>query len=132
MPDDFIKSLWLQRLPSDMRQIISATEGDLTQMSKVADKIFEVSDSSSASEITTKSLNVNIQTQIDDINKRFKNLENNFNRSRSSSRNRGQFRRSRSRSKSRQRVFDKYWYHYKYGDQAKKCVQPCNFKKSEN
>lgn len=40
--DDFIKTLWLQRLPSDMQTILSISAESLDNLAKMADKIAEV------------------------------------------------------------------------------------------
>ncbi|GFQ96066.1 hypothetical protein TNCT_579691 [Trichonephila clavata] len=40
--EDVLKVLWLQRLPVAMLQILSICNEDLTGLTKVADKIFEV------------------------------------------------------------------------------------------
>lgn len=42
--DDFLKSLWLQRLPANVRAILQASNANLSELAKLADKICEVSD----------------------------------------------------------------------------------------
>ncbi|GFQ90223.1 uncharacterized protein TNCT_36671 [Trichonephila clavata] len=40
--DDFLKTLWLQRLPSEMQSILSVSSETLENLAKLADKIAEV------------------------------------------------------------------------------------------
>ncbi|GFV68681.1 hypothetical protein TNCV_2170521 [Trichonephila clavipes] len=40
--DDFLKTLWLQQLPSEMQSILSVSSQTLQNLAKLADKIAEV------------------------------------------------------------------------------------------
>lgn len=125
--DDILKQLWMQRLPSQMKAILSVSEDRLEKLATMADKICDCSDTeihavSSASE--------NRMSRLDNIERRLESLCNKmeaFGGSRSKSRATGK----RNRSKSSHRK-DKplCWYHFKFGEKAKKCVTPCNFKQS--
>lgn len=128
MTDDVVKSLWLQRLPSNIRAIVSAVTGDSMQMAIVADKIFEVTDFGTVAEVAYKDREENaatnrMQQQIDELTNKLAKFQH---RQRSRSRARGE----RDRSKSKQREFENCWYHFRYGDRATKCREPCNFKKN--
>lgn len=129
MTDDVVKSLWLQRLPNNVRAIVSTIPGDSSQMATVADKIFEVSDVGTISEATydrkEKTTTIDrMQQQIDELTKKLAKFEHRRDRSRS---------KENIRSKSKQREFENCWYHFRYGERATKCREPCNYKnKSEN
>ncbi|GBM46297.1 hypothetical protein AVEN_87993-1 [Araneus ventricosus] len=47
VPEDLLKNLWLQRLPTAVQQILAVSTGDLDALAKMADKVLEVTDSSS-------------------------------------------------------------------------------------
>ncbi|GBN32525.1 hypothetical protein AVEN_222664-1, partial [Araneus ventricosus] len=47
VPEDLLKNLWLQRLPTAVQQILAVSTGDLEALAKTADKVLEVTDSSS-------------------------------------------------------------------------------------
>lgn len=53
--DEFLKTLWMQRLPEQTRAIISASTGDLTALATLADKVEEVSNSGRISNINNSS-----------------------------------------------------------------------------
>lgn len=144
--DDFLKKLWLNRLPNLISiALIPQSEGELETLLSTADKIWEaMSSSNSVSALhNAPSSTANGSNRIEDgrfsrLEKEMQSLRHmisslNFNqrnsrsRSRENNENRSQIRNSRSNSRRRQ--FDRRgslcWYHFKYGDQAQKCVQPC-------
>lgn len=127
--DDLLKTLWIQRLPTTTKAILSVSDDKVDKLAIMADKIHDQSDSVSINGVSVKS---------DD---RIALLENKFEelifkidalaigsqrRPRSSSRNSGQ---NRNRSPSSNSFC---WYHYKFGSRATKCRLPCSFKSSEN
>lgn len=125
---DFLKSLWLQRLPQQTQAILSVSTESLPKQAALADKIAQVADHSAnvcsiaSSSPTTSSL----QKEIHALSQKIDGLI----RSRSRSRGRSTTRqRSNSRSNSSR---DLCWYHFKFQDKAKKCTKPCNFKNTEN
>ena len=137
---DFLKTLWLQRLPVNMQQILSISSGSLDELSLIADKIGEVSESRgevAAAHVPDRGSNTSLgdssseleklKAQIETLQTSVKRLsrgqDRDFrNRTRRSSR-------SASRGPSREKPY--CWYHYKFKDQAKNCVQPCRYN-SEN
>lgn len=141
--DDFLKGLFIQRLPAHVRAILaSLNECNLQTLANTADKILESSKSfevaavsTSSSESSNEILVTSLAQQVLELStmmkKLMENLESNH-RSRSPYRN---FRRdsSRSRSRSRTQSKDFCWYHNKFGDKATKCTTPCAYvKKAEN
>lgn len=78
----------------------------------------------------------NLKSEIDSLKTMMKNLNSNFNRSRDRSRSGSFSKQFRTRSNSHKRFNSKgrlCWYHSKYGDLARKCISPCQFKsKSSN
>lgn len=137
--EEFLKSLWLQRLPQQTQAILSVSAETLFKQAALADKISQVADhsatlcsisstSTSSSPPTTSSL----QKEIHALSRKIDELMQSGSRSRGRSTN-------RQRSKSRGRSFsrsdssrDLCWYHFKFQDKANKCVKPCNYSKSEN
>lgn len=125
---EFLKTLWLRQLPSNVRTILTASSDtvELDELAKLADKIIEVSTPNQLSTMCVKSTeNVNLIAKIDQLTKQVNQLQSQF-RSRS---------RSRSKSKHSQpkekRKFEKCWYHFKFGDRSTKCVPPCNHPKNQ-
>ena len=52
--NDFLKSLWLQRLPAHTGAILQASNADLPELAKLADKILKVSDFHQMASIRTE------------------------------------------------------------------------------
>nr|XP_042900933.1 uncharacterized protein LOC122269874 [Parasteatoda tepidariorum] len=136
---EILRSLFLQRLPVSVQQILSVCmekgEQNLSLLAEKADKILEVTQNS----LTVNSINVT------DDNSRFQKLEDEIRKlsetvtrlSRQQYRNKNKFstRRQGSRSRSTQRTVagPLCWYHYKFGTKANKCIPPCNYaQNSEN
>ena len=111
-----IKRLWLNALPPQAQSILQSCNTPLDDLSSVADSIIDncrqsVAACSETSEL--KELVKQLQSEIAELKQQ--------NRRRSSS------------PAPRQNKSNTYcWYHHKYGKQAKRCTQPCSFRKSEN
>lgn len=150
VPDDFLKNLWLQRLPSQMQAILAMSNVDLNELANQADRISEVTSGSMLAAVTTtRSPNPskpdvsdhsdmnNVTKALAELTKTVNNLakmvtqnKNNEHRSRSKSReNTPQRTPSASVDKSKSGVC---YYHSRFGNEATKCKQPCTFKQSKN
>lgn len=142
--DDLLKTLWVQRLPTQVRAILSVSSDSLSNLASMADKIIEVAEiKNDFSQISTaenmglsraksaenEQINV-LQTQIASLTRKVEEMG----RARSQSRGRKFDRISRNASKSpsyrstSQPRFEFCWYHHKFGSRATKCREPCNFK----
>ncbi|GFY45489.1 uncharacterized protein TNIN_72581 [Trichonephila inaurata madagascariensis] len=136
--DELIKSLWLQRLPQQTQAILSISKDSLNNIAEMADKIIAVYSSSEVCSVANnnsspKSNDRNklevLQADIAALTIKFDEFSRN---PRQRSKSREHIRRNRSKSNSSRHAF--CWYHFKFGNNAKKCVQPCQFKRnvSEN
>ncbi len=130
LPESLLKSLWLQRLPTQMQAILTTSSDDLNKLAIMADKISDVTSLNeiNASQIKSNATGntcinemiANLQTQVSELSHKLENL-NNF-RGRSYSRNRSK---SRERSGNRNKLC---WYHFRFKDKALKCIKPCAYK----
>lgn len=142
--DDFLKSLWFQRLPSEMQAILSISSESLDNLAQMADKIAEVRNITQTNGIfavgtapieseVNRSSRDEINTlrgEIAELSKQMERLSRN--------RSRGNFRskffnrhRSSSRGRSKERVVDYCFYHARFGKDARKCNAPCTYTTSE-
>lgn len=121
--DELLKSLWMQRLPKQTQAILSVSSESLSSLSIMADKIADTAEAWDINAITSQSASTStsylqsLEMKIEALTKQMEVLS----------------RHTRSRSKSRNRATGKSnskpscWYHFKFGDRATKCVQPCTF-----
>ncbi|XP_075163295.1 uncharacterized protein LOC142235932 [Haematobia irritans] len=124
--EDFLRTMWMQRLPSHSQAILSTSTESLDNLAKMADKIADISTSGSVSEITQgktfdftsmcKQIEM-LTLSVEEIQKRL---------SRNSSRGRS---RSKKRDMSQHEVC---YYHRRFGKHAKKCRKPCSFNLSQS
>ena len=123
--DDFLKTLWLQRLPVNSQTILSASGDKLDNLSAMADRIWEtnpisinkISTSFETSELEKLRQQISLlTTQVSELSKR--NSRPTF-RSRS---------KSKSRNSSPYAVQGVCFYHKRFGAKAQKCSSPCDFK----
>lgn len=126
--DDFLKSLWLQRLPGHVRAILQASNASLTELAKLADKILEVSDYRQVCSVET----VQSGATISEINQRMARLEKNFEQlfqkqRRRSSSSRSTHRNAQAGTTTNTSDAEQCWYHRKFGDKARTCRKPCKF-----
>lgn len=141
-----LRNLWLQRLPTHAQEILSCMDdSNLQKLANAADKIVDVQKPANiyhlkaATRDEDRAQQSNLTTQINVLTKRVEELFGHLERSRSKSyRERSQSprnkesRRQRNSSRSNEQVakHPNCWYHYKYGDQARRCIKPCSFSQS--
>lgn len=141
--DDTLRILWQNLLPSTVRAVLTVTEvKNLEKLATVADDVMEATKFNVVAAVsqqpsTSRDSQKIILNEIAKLSARFDNMESRYRNDRSRSRNRDQQLNNRSRSNSRVRrsEADPDWlcfYHFRYAEKARKCVNPCAWKKSEN
>ena len=112
-----------KRFPTQVQAILSASDIDLSELSLLADKIYEVVDVRQVSAIVVPqavSAVSALTAQIEEVTKRFSNLNKFQHGSKSRSK-------SRSDSTSRSNKIDMCWYYRRFQERVKKCISPCSF-----
>lgn len=131
--DDFLRSLWANRLPPFVRGIIaSRTSGSLEDAAELADQIYEITPVCQVASTSAVPIESN---NFDDLLKRLENsissriqTELKQQIAQLSLRSRGRTpTRRRFRSRSRGKTPGVCWYHNNFGDKARKCISPCNY-----
>lgn len=131
---EVLKTLWLQRLPQQVRSILAISSENIENLAMLGDKIMETLPNQIAS--ATSSANacygdecsepITIEQQISKLTKKFEQFQRNF-----SNNDRNKYGRSRSRTRSQSRSRSKEsvcYYHRKFGDQARNCTNWCQYK----
>ena len=118
--DDFLRTMWLQRLPTQTQAILATSSESLENLAKMADKIgdIQIPRISNVSEITAMNDFSEIKAQIQSINATLLNLQSSRSIRACSSRG------SSSRNSSSGRIC---YYHRKFKNRARKCHSPCSF-----
>lgn len=126
--DSVLKQLWIERLPESIRAVITIVDGDTAQMALQADKMLEVQKFSGISAVQNSNP---LQNEIEALRKEIAALKaGNSRRSDEKPNDNSSNDRGRSRSRGKSKVhFPFCRYHYRFGDKAKKCVEPCQYKK---
>ncbi|GFW38649.1 retrovirus-related Pol polyprotein from transposon opus [Trichonephila clavipes] len=139
LQDDFLQSLWLQRMPPHIQTVLSASSEPLDKLAIIADKVSEVVGSSSTICAATtfpppsQSSSCSVQPTMDSLARQIQELSlqvAELTRERNSSRHQrysSDRRRSHSRSRSVNRGSGICYYHRRYKEQARKCISPCAF-----
>lgn len=136
---DFLKNIWLQRLPPSVQAIlVSITGQESSVLTTVADSVMEtggynrvqkISVTAGTSSSKTSNQPSTIEAKIDELTQRFDKLE----RSRSQSRSRGRSSSSFRRNSKPKENSTFCWYHRKFGEDATKCNKSdCSFVSSKN
>lgn len=124
--DAMLKMLFLQRMPANIRTILSISDSAVDKLAEMADKMTEFPQTSAVSTTSTNESS----DQLDQLQEQLEVLSTEFRRFRANPDQK------RCRSSSRSRVpsagGDLCWYHKKYGKQAHRCKQPCSFSASKN
>lgn len=127
--DDFLKTIYLQRLPANLRTIVASSSDTLDNLAEMADRILDYSNSTSfvCSTQSAHLVEPSLITQPD----RLSNIEGQV-AELTSTINSLLLPRFRARSRSRSSQARGYsnslcWYHQNFGNRARKCVSPCSF-----
>ncbi|GFT91812.1 uncharacterized protein NPIL_242421 [Nephila pilipes] len=120
--EELLKSLFIQRLPTHVQQILAISDDPLDKLAAMADGIMAVAGPTSSIHVINAE-NQNLRTMLLEISSRLSRLET---RERSTSRgSEGRFRR---RSSSRESGAHTHcWYHRRFKERATKCRKPCSF-----
>jgi len=123
--DSVLRQLWLKRLPEKVQSVVSifSTKCTLDELAEGADRAME--NTSTIAPITATSSQSEIESLRADINNLRAEIKY-MRQGRRRSSSRGQ-RRPVSRDKSKERPPGICWYHYRFGDQARKCQKPCRY-----
>ncbi|CAH8539606.1 unnamed protein product [Schistosoma intercalatum] len=141
LDETLLKQMWLQRLPHNVRQIlsISGTSVTLDDLADMADKMMEIYPDSRGINAVQPSCKdamnppLDIQQQMSHLTRQLASLQATIatilsRRPRSMSRRRSL---SRHRHRSPKRAAGMCWYHSNYGEKARRCTKPCNFTASK-
>lgn len=138
--DDVLKTLWMNQLPMHARAILATSTATLNELATTADKIVEVSSTSMVQQVNQNKSNSPpdklsvMEKQINQLVNAVNFLKNQHGQSRSRSRSKSfQGKRSQTPTDTKRDNDgnpDTCWYHMKYGDDAKKCRNPCRLSKN--
>lgn len=135
----FLKELFLQRLPSNVRMVLASTPDATTldKLAEMADKIMEVAAPPPLSANATLSgtptnASPPLAEEVDHLRKEVAKLEKLVRQlARSSSRSSSRHSRRPSTPAPADSTDSYCWYHSKFGDQARKCKSPCTWSSNE-
>lgn len=127
--DEVLKALFLERLPEKIRCILAVCDSsDIEKLANQADKILETFSSSTSLFVSEVQ-----QGSESDISKKLEVLISRIDALESRSRPRRQSASGpRSNSRGSRGKHDKCWYHFRFGEKARKCIPPCNFNDAKN
>ncbi|XP_055522909.1 uncharacterized protein LOC129717091 [Wyeomyia smithii] len=117
--ENLLKMLFLQRMPSNIRPVLTISDGTLAKLAEIADKMIE---QPQAASVSTPSSSADVD-QTEYLKEQIEVLSAEIRRLRVNS----VPRRNRSSSRSRS-TNDLCWYHQKYGTKALRCKQPCQLR----
>lgn len=139
IPSDFLKTIWTSRLPTSLQPIVaSQTLLPLDDLAELADRVNDIATPAQHAVAATSSSTSPLEEltrQVAELTKQVSALTMAA-KHRPRSRDRRQQRpRGRSPSTRSQSSYKRHpicWYHSKHGNQALKCVKPCDFKPTGN
>ncbi|KAL0859359.1 hypothetical protein ABMA27_010199 [Loxostege sticticalis] len=143
VPADFIKTIWCNRLPQNIQTVLASQPTQpLDQQADLADRIQEITAPCNVAAMSSSSTYANPSSEIAELKKMVEHLtmkleEHTRFSNCSSIRSRPRERRNsttrpRSRSNSNYRKHPVCWYHMKFGEKARRCIKPCDYKQAGN
>lgn len=138
---ELLKKLWLGRLPQSISvALVSQDALDMESLTKLADRVWEAIKTANVSAVSTGTSNDDLRAEISELRAMIEKLSFGNSQRNSDNRYRGRspYRESsrsnssnRGRSRSRGPRFNpkgKFCFdHFKFGNRATKCTQPCAF-----
>ncbi|XP_029675768.1 uncharacterized protein LOC115243157 [Formica exsecta] len=135
VPEQLLRTLWLGRLPQQAQVILATrTEDRLEDVAEQADRITEVTSrmTVAVATATQPSIEDQIKALTQQVEMLSAQIRERHSRSRSRARNQAPRERSSSRVHKRREANKddgQCFFHQRFGVEAKKCRQPCTFKK---
>lgn len=122
--DELLKMLFLQRMPPNVKAILTISDGTIGKLAEMADKMLESSLShvAAASMPTGNNDMEELRGQIAALTTEIRHIKA----------NRSSRSRSTSRSSRNASDFEICWFHRKFGGRALKCRDPCQFSNQKN
>ncbi|XP_066596245.1 uncharacterized protein [Prorops nasuta] len=135
--DEFLYSLWINRMPVNVRSIVSvADRSNLNNVAQLADKILSYATNSNIMAVSSPANDlvaiensatlqtlVNLEKKVENLQKMMQNLQSQLKqRSRSSSKGRSE--KTGGKSPINRSMC---YYHARFGASANKCTSPCSF-----
>lgn len=146
--DDVLRMMWTNRLPGSIQTVLAAhPTASLEILADLADRIHDIGPRCACTSHVASTSHSHgpdhpgssmdaMAREIAELRKQVQALRTgDHRRGRSRSRTRNHSRkhsRSSTRSQSSYRKFPVCWYHSKHGDDANRCVRPCDYGKSGN
>lgn len=142
--DDFLRTLWLQRLPHTIHTVLATNTAALDELSILADRMFDVSQATASVQSIDSNSGINVSDLMQAVRKLEGKIDSLSKGNLEPRESTGRFRQSRSPTPSgaSQRVQKTSFnrkrklchYHKQFGKKAKQCKQPCDWinKRSEN
>ncbi|CAH2108907.1 unnamed protein product [Euphydryas editha] len=146
VPEDFIRSIWCNRLPANLQTIVAMqTSSTLEEVAELVDRINDivpvtaqvaatgtpvhgqVASSQSVAKQQNSAVEALTQT-VAELSRKLEAMSIQLHRRSSRYRSRRRYNQYRNRSQSRIRDNQYCYYHNRFGDNARRCTQPCAFK----
>jgi hypothetical protein len=127
--DDFLRTIWASHLPPHVQAILAGqTGGSLDSATHLGDKICEITPQPTTASISPATPNTTVPLErIEEISRQVASLRASHNHSRSQSRGRHRTLLGNHRSTSDFSPAPYIcWYHWNYGDKARRCTPPCS------
>ncbi|RLU21126.1 hypothetical protein DMN91_005499 [Ooceraea biroi] len=130
--EQLLQTLWLQRMPSRVQELLSVVEGiPLDKLADLADKTLERAfPSITVAGASTSVAEPNLLSAIEQLTQQIQRLtadKEGGRRSRSKRRGRSQ---SCSQTRDKTQSAKHRYYHVRFGEKARKCTQPCAWVKA--
>jgi hypothetical protein len=130
-PDDFLRSIWSNRLPPHIQAILAGqSEVGLDAASHLADRICEVTPQPTIASVDPAPDHTELLQRIEDLSRQVASLSAGRIRRRSCSRGRHPCSTPPSEDTPTAQIL--CGYHRRIGAKAQKCTQPCSFRQQGN
>ncbi|GBL95843.1 hypothetical protein AVEN_227097-1 [Araneus ventricosus] len=130
--DDVLKSIWMQRLPTSIQQILSVSKDTLDGLAQISDKVNEVSSfRREVNAVLSENSELQSLGEVTNLSAELKRITHSrFRRAQSSKRESSNNRARRSSHTRTDNLNLLCWYRRRFAEKATKCVKPCSFQEN--
>lgn len=132
--EEILRTLWMQLLPSTVQSVLTTSSDSLENLAKMADKICEIDQprvyATQTDDSTLLNMVKKLSEQVEELKTTQSHQTAHYHRDRSSSRHRNRNSDHQPQANTQLGNFSNSsnelcWYHFKYGNKARKCTPPC-------
>lgn len=130
IPETLLRIIWMGRLPSQLQAILATRAADsLDEVAEQADRVYEaINRTTTVASVQPATTSQTMEQQIQELTEQVASLNKKLVQKKSQK----SYGQSRNHSQEKKDEEGICYFHRRFKEKARKCTQPCSFKRQEN